>query len=167
MVITGNTAHWVPADRSGWTVSGNTIVGTGTRIAVADAAALDATAPGEDLPVAEPDGLGADTFRFEGGAARGWTRATAEGVDLDAGDTLMLADYEADTFGGRSAGLSIGDGGRAATMTDAAALKALIAGSADVEAEAWSDSTLALRIEQSEGTHSIVLRGLEDAFALI
>lgn len=164
--ITGNTTYAIKA-ASG--VGVNNIVPVNVTIAgtpVPDGSGsgvrlpyLELSTPDPEPPVLPDTGVG-DVFSFDGDDVRGWTRAQEGPVNLGDGDTLRFVNYDADTFVDDAAGTA--EGGETAEIASRADLKAMIADSPDVTAQAWG-STLALRIAQDSGTHAVVLTDVGDA----
>ena len=164
--ITGNTTYDINSSAGG--VGSNRIVSESVKFSGSQAPSVGgspSSPPPSSPPPSSPSApsLGADdVFRFDGGDVRGWTKEIARNVDLTR-DELEFSGYDRGTFKGIGGGnpLSVSADGTSATIDSRADVKELIAASPDISTQKWG-STLALIIDQDDGTHSVVLQNVGD-----
>jgi hypothetical protein len=147
-----------------WTLSGNKIVALSWSPSTASSPTSSTSVP--SAPSVDVQGNGqADEFRFKG------TWITSERTDLvndllfDEHDTIVLINYEADTFKGVSRGnpLDVNSSGTYVKMDTITDLQELVAASPKVSASVIGD-TLTINVTQSAGVHHIVLDGLGELY---
>lgn len=161
--INGNTAYDINSPSG---VGYNKIVPVSVKFSGSTAPDISGSTPGSPAPSPTPPSSSGndDVFRFNGGDVRGWTKQDVRNVDLNGGDEIQFSGYDAGTFKAISGGnwLQVSGDGRSATIDSRADLKELIQASGDVKALDWGE-TLALRINQDDGTHAFVMQGIGDA----
>ncbi|WP_181164613.1 right-handed parallel beta-helix repeat-containing protein [Amaricoccus solimangrovi] len=138
---------------SGWTISDNAVVALSWRVGEST----------ED-PYADVRGNGvADEFRYKGSwVANGGDRVDENSnVNFDEGDTIVLINYEENSFKGVYKGnqLDVNSTGTYVKIDSITDLQELAASSPKLSAEVSGD-TLTLHITQTGGVHDIVLGGL-------
>jgi nitrous oxidase accessory protein NosD len=179
VVITNNIVNGAPiaADANwqkvsagtAWTISGNTVVGLSWSPSDASASAgttSTSTSAASTLVATDAPGNGlTDEFRFKG------TSVTTDRTDLvgdlrfDEHDTIVLINYEADTFKGVQGGnaLEVDAAGSYAKIDSISDLQELVATSSKLDATVIGD-TLTLHVAQGAGVHDIVLHGLGEQY---
>ncbi len=173
VTVSGNTVHSTPViadEANNWTTI-STLSGTDSTVVSLDYSATTSssstssssttTSTSTTTTTSSDDG---DVFRFLGSkVGTGWTTTSA--VDFSDGDTIILSNYEDDTFHNirDSNPLVVSSDGDYAKIDSLADLKELDKASSAVTTSV-DDDTLIIDIVQSSGTHHLQLSGLGDDY---
>jgi hypothetical protein len=168
VAITGNILNGAPVVSD---VAWGEVIGASPNWTIDDNAVVKLDwNPGDSTedPWAEVRGNGvADEFRYKGTwVASGDRTDVNDNLNFDEGDTIVLINYEANSFKGVWQGnkLDVNSAGTYAKIDSLTDLQELDFASPKLAASV-SDDTLTLHITQTNGVHDIVLEGLGQEYA--